>query len=185
MATGENLHPSLRDSSTCARTDTLGARRLAAGFSCVFLLLASSAGRHPCARGREMHPCTHTHTHAASQSQFLLQALFLASGTYIIRVTPGGNKRREGENISISFPLCLLLLLSVFLFLLCLFLLIPPSFLPSLLFVSSLCILIFVSSSFFLSDHHVKVFFPPLDGKQNLTKVQFWKEVLYDVCFCT
>lgn len=134
-----------------------------------------------------MHAQAHTHTHAASQSQFLLQALFLASGTYIIRVTPGGNKRREGENISISFPLCLLLLLSVFLFLLCLFLLIPPSFLPSLLFVSSLCILIFVSSSFFLSEHHVKVFFPSpaLDGKQNLTKVQFWKEIFYDVCFCT
>lgn len=69
-----------------------------------------------CVRVHEGGRCTRarscTCTRAASHSQFLLQALFLASGTYIIRVTPGGNKRREGENISVSFTLCLPLLFS-------------------------------------------------------------------------
>lgn len=45
----------------------------------------------------------HSHTHLASHSQFVLQALFLARGTYIIRVTLGEIKGRQ--KTSPAFPL--------------------------------------------------------------------------------
>ena len=65
---------------------------------CVFLcFFVSIKCRHACARGR--YTLSHTHTHTASHSQFVLQALFLARGTYIIRVTLGGNKRKGKKHL--------------------------------------------------------------------------------------
>ena len=96
-----------------------------------------------CVCEREIHTHTHTHTHTASHSQFVLQALFLARGTYIIRVTLGGNKRKGKKHLlhflyplSAAFSFCfkhpppdiLPLLLSIFPLLH--FLVSPPFFLP-------------------------------------------------------
>ncbi len=101
--------------------------------------------RHVCARGRHTLVHTHTHTHRTSHSQFVLQALFLARGTYIIRVTLGGNKRKGRKHLShflyplsVVFALCFTsstFSLSCFLSVLCYIFLFPhPSFILSGLF---------------------------------------------------
>lgn len=74
-----------------------------------FLLVCVCVCKHSvqaCVRSRgaytPWYTCNHTHIFRASHSQFVLRALFLARGSYIIRVTLGGNKRK-GET-SPAFP---------------------------------------------------------------------------------
>lgn len=71
----------------------------------------------------------HSRAHTASHSQFVLRALFLARGTYIIRVTLGGNKRK-GKKTSPAFPLPSICCFCSLFFLLYVFLLLLSVFLP-------------------------------------------------------
>lgn len=71
---------------------------------CVFVRVCVFFCEHQvqaCVHKREIH--TGMRTHRASHSQFVLQALFLARGAYIIRVTLWGNKRKG--KTSPVFPL--------------------------------------------------------------------------------